>query len=74
MTFIDKTYFTESNQEAIRKDLEGFLTHADPKDSLADLLSTNPPESTDITLSNGQKMTWQAYLNRSSVVLLGTVA
>ncbi len=69
---IDKTYFDESNKEVITQDLMGFLAHADPKDSLVDLLSTNPSADTKITLSNGEAMTWQSYLRRASAVLLGT--
>ena len=66
---MDEAYFR--NPEKVRYDLEQFLAQTD-RNSIDELKTASRNILISITASNNEKVTFQAYLNRASGVLLGT--
>ena len=58
--------------DALRDHLTRFAHAVNPPLILTDLTTTTPKRGTSVTLSSGQEMTWQAFLNQASGYLLGT--
>ena len=66
---MDKEYFC--NSAFVQKDLKAFLIQS-RVNSLNALTPSTPPSMTKIIASNGERITWATYLNRTSTALFGT--